>query len=129
MARAALRPGRSYEEIGAAIVAAWFKALPDVTTPGVGPTPIDAAEMTAIFNDILVQNCVAVIDTATTLHIAVPYPPEASKTDLADKLHKYTQNYDKPPGDPNYPKDHPLDPKKHKNKKFSDDMGYAIIFG
>ena len=127
MAKGTPRSGRSFEEIGQVIVAAWFKALSD--DPNVPPTPIDKDEMTAAFKNILVEDCEAVIDTATKMYISVPYPPEKTRMLLANKIHLYTQNYNLPPGDPNYPKDQPCNPLHHANKSFAEDMGYSIMFG
>lgn len=79
MAKAEVRNGRSLQEIGQAIIAAWYKVLPEDENDPVGD--IDADELTTLFNQILKQPCRAIVDPkGGPVNIAVPQPPEGVKS-------------------------------------------------
>jgi hypothetical protein len=104
MARARVKHGRKLADITQAIVAEWYRVLPDAQ--GEEILPMDEYALTAAFNAILDQDCVAVLDAKDgPIHIAVPFPP--SNVDTRDKLMIY------------------LD----KNHDFWEGMGAAVLFG
>lgn len=85
--RAKVREGRDIGEIGQAILAAWYKILPEQEGDPIGD--IDADELTTLFNQILETPCQAIVDPKSgPINIAVPQPPETvtSRQSLVEYL-------------------------------------------
>jgi hypothetical protein len=83
MARARTRPGRTSSEISEVILAEWFRILPDASlTDRTGyPLAIDINALSAAFNFIIDEPCIAVPDVAgQPLKIIVPLPPQTVET-------------------------------------------------
>lgn len=72
MARARAKRNRQQTEIAQAIIAEWFRVLPE--TSG-APGTMDANSLTAAFNDILDKTAKAIIDEENVIVIVVPLPP------------------------------------------------------
>jgi hypothetical protein len=125
MARARLRAGRKIEEIGEVIVAAWFKALPPTSGP-IGD--IDEYELSAAFSNILDKECVAVLDTSTKIHVAIPYIFDDVKNhkELIEYLHSH---YDQSDSGTNMTNPFNCRNRPLRQRKFSEDMGQALFFG
>lgn len=90
MARARAKRNRQQNEIAEAIVAEWFRVLPEVPNGSPIP-PVDLSSLTAAFNDVLDVTCVAIAGEVTlnnqeVLRILVPKPPANSKTALREYL-------------------------------------------
>ncbi|MER9432906.1 hypothetical protein [Mesorhizobium sp. M0408] len=84
MARAKAKRNRQQTEIAQAIIAEWFRVLPD-STGNIGT--MDAFSLTAAFNDILDRPTKAIIDEAAVVNIVVPLPPAGVAN--RDQLREY----------------------------------------
>lgn len=88
MARAGTRKGRSAKDIAEVIVAEWFRVLPSANEPR-DPWEMDSNSLTAAFNEILDEPCVAIVDKkGLPLNIAVPMPPVKTKEELLEYLNR-----------------------------------------
>jgi hypothetical protein len=109
MARGRVRPDRNSKEISDAILAEWYRVLPN--DPGSGKTPpppleMDDMALTAAFNLVLddQSKCQVVLDEPDKpIKVVVPLPPVATR----EKLVEYIEN----------------------NVDFQQGMGVAILFG
>jgi len=89
MARAGTRKGRSAKDLAEVIVAEWFRVLPSETEQAREPWEMDANSLTAAFNEILDEPCVAIVDKkGQPLNIAVPMPPAKTREALLEYLGK-----------------------------------------
>jgi len=101
MARARPKPNRRLTEIADAILAEWYRVLPD--TSGT-PLTMDMDALTAAFNEVLDTPCQAIPDeVGKPIKIVVPLPPVDSRA----KLNTYIAQ----------------------NDDFLVGMGAAVIFG
>jgi hypothetical protein len=101
VARAQARQGHTKQEIGQAILAAWYKVLPEHEGDPIGD--INADELTTLFNQILDTPCVAIVDPkGGPINIAVPQPPDTvtSRQSLVEYLADFDPAEEAP--DPNY---------------------------
>jgi hypothetical protein len=90
MARAKAKRNRQQTEIAQAIIAEWFRILPENTgTPG----EMDEYSLTAAFNDILDRTAKAIIDEEDVVVIVVPRPP-AGVTNRAELKDYLSRNQD-----------------------------------
>lgn len=89
MARAGTRKGRSAKDIAEVIVAEWFRVLPSTAEPMRDPWEMDSNSLTAAFNEILDEPCVAIVDKkGLPLNITVPMPPAKTREALLEYLNK-----------------------------------------
>ncbi|ESY10527.1 hypothetical protein NKI46_29425 [Mesorhizobium sp. M0615] len=84
MARARAKRNRQQTEIAQAIIAEWFRVLPE-SSGSIGA--MDEYSLTAAFNDILDRPALAIIDDPTVVKIVVPLPPAGIAT--RDQLRDY----------------------------------------
>jgi hypothetical protein len=108
MARGKVRPDRSAKEISNAIIAEWYRVLPNKPVSGPIPKPLDmdALALTAAFNLVLDDDsrCQVVLEEeGKPLKIVVPLPPVQTR----EELQKYIE----------------------KNVDFQQGMGVALLFG
>jgi hypothetical protein len=87
MARARAKQNRQQNEIAEAIIAEWFRILPEVPPATPTSVTIDYGSLTAAFNDILDVQCVAIageelMGTQEVIRILVPKPPANSQRGL-----------------------------------------------
>lgn len=117
MARADAKDGHDLSEIGQAIVAAWFKVLPDSGNPS--SSVIEAAlqnlapELKVVLEKIVDATVVIQVDKDSTneVNIVVPFPPAKTRPGLIDYLKKFHTN-------PN-----------SKGRHFHDELGATTLFG
>jgi hypothetical protein len=90
MARAKAKHNRQQTEIAQAIIAEWFRVLPESSG---APLEMDSYSLTAAFDDILDRPAKAIIDDENFVVIVVPRPPAGvtTKAQLKDYL---TRNQD-----------------------------------
>lgn len=108
MARARPRAGREASEISEVIVAEWYRILPDESVADTSDYPLamDVNALSAAFNFIIDEVCVAVPDEAgKPLKIIVPLPPAGVVT--KQDLERYLR----------------------RNGDFLPGMGAAVLFG
>jgi hypothetical protein len=139
MARTRLKAGRTPEEIGNAIVAAWYAALPDATTGSIGL--IDVPALTAALSNIIDSTVEVVLDEESVTHIVVPYIFDVVHTrpELAAYLHTQYDNSDRPTPEGEKNPFNPRNKKKQgpgagsnahaRKRRFGEDLGDALFFG
>jgi hypothetical protein len=112
MARSGTRGDRELAELGQAIIAAWFKVLPD-TTGG----PIDDLEtmtrdeLTVVLGEILDRPFELVFDPPgenAPITIVIPQPPVSSREELVDYLRRHHRS---------------------SSRHYHEDLGTALLFG
>ncbi|MGE0005116.1 MAG: hypothetical protein AB7S92_05950 [Parvibaculaceae bacterium] len=109
MARGKVRPDRSAKEISDAILAEWYRVLPegpDANGDIPAPLEMDKHALTAAFNLILDDSsrCQVILDEKDKpIKVVVPFPPAKTRAELL----KYIQE----------------------NADFQQGMGVAILFG
>jgi hypothetical protein len=113
MARADVRGRQDFQEIGAAIVAAWFKALPE--QPGAPVAPIDSDEirdeLQTVFARVLATNVKIIFDPAdgSFINIVVPRPPVETRSELIEYLSNFHQ--------------------ASQGQHYHEELGTAVVFG
>ena len=115
MSRIEVKGDRELDALGAAIVAAWYRALPETAGPAVGDVADSLPQIREVCRQLFAVgvtiNVMADARDGTLVNLVIPQVPDTvrSREDLASYLAEY--NF------------------RSQGSRFHEDLGKAVIFG